>query len=134
MGKIHGKDVYVSIDGDDISEYANNLEYGRTGDSHDVTCFGADGHEFQGGLTNGTATLTGIYDDTAGVGPAAAFPPLLTTLVPIVYRPTGVGTGKREDQFTALVTAYNETAPVADMITWTAELQISGSVNTITQA
>src|SRR5215207_3163826 len=132
MGQVHGKDVYLSLDGDDISEYANGVEYGRSADSHDVTTFGSGGaHKFHGGLKNGTATINGIYDNTALTGPRAAITPLLGTVVTMVYRPEGTGTGKPQDTVDVLVSAFNESAPVADMITWVCEIQLSGTVATI---
>lgn len=133
MAKVHGKDTYVSLDGDDLSAYANNVEYNRTGDSHDVTTFGNDAHVFNGGLLNGTATVTGIYDNTALTGPRGVITPLIGTVVPLVYRPEGTGAGLPEDTVDVLVTSYAETAPVADMVTWVAQLQLSGDVATDAQ-
>ena len=43
MAKIHGKVTFVSLDGDDLSAHSNNVEFVRSGDSHDVTTFGIPG-------------------------------------------------------------------------------------------
>lgn len=133
MAKIHGKSTYVSLDGDDLSTYSTNLEFGRTADSHDVTTFGNNSHVYQGGLGDGTATLTGIYDNTAVTGPRAVIEPLIGTTTVLIRRPEGTGSGRPQDSVDVVVTAYNETSPVADMVTWTADLQLSGEVTSTVQ-
>lgn len=132
MAFIHGKGTVVTLDGDDLSAYANNVSFNRTADSHDVTTFGKASHVYQGGLGDGTAEITGIYDDGAA-GPRATIEPLIGTVVELVYRPEGTGTGKPGDTVDVLVTAYEETSPVADMISWSCKLQLSDAVVTADQ-
>lgn len=134
MGFVHGKDVFVSLDGDDLSAYANNVEYQREADSHDTTTFGKDSKTYAGGLKDGTASVSGIYDSSSSAGPRAVVAPLLGTVVEFIYRPEGTGTGKPQDTVDTLVTAYEETGAVADMVTWTCSLQLSDDVTSSTQA
>lgn len=137
MAKKHGKDTHVEIDGNDISTHTNNTAFNRAGDSHDVTTYKADpadtAHIFQGGLTQGTCTISGIYDTDVTTGPRVIIEPLVGTVVPFIYQPEGTGTGLPQDSVDVLVTAYNETSPVADMITWTAELQLTGEIDSTAQ-
>lgn len=134
MAFTHGKNTYVSLDGDDLSTYSNNVEFNRTADSHDVTTFGKNSHVYNGGLLDGEATIAGIYDNTAGTGPRAVIEPLIGTVVPLVHRPEGTGAGKPEDTVDVLVKTYDETSPVADMVTFSVELQFSDDVVTAAQA
>lgn len=133
MAFIHGKDTYISLDDNDLSAFTNTSELGRTADSHDVTCYGKGSHVFQGGLRNGTASMGGIYDNTAVTGPRAVIAPLIGTVVELVRRPEGTGSGKPQDTVNVLVTNYVETAPVADMVTWSCEMQLSDDVDTAAQ-
>lgn len=133
MGFVHGKSTYTSLDDSDISEFCNNVEFSRESDSHDTTTFGRDSKRYQGGLLDGTATLSGFYDDSESEGPAGVVEPMIGTNVQLVYRPEGTGDGKPEKTVEVLVTSYNETAPVADMITWESECQFSGDVEKTTQ-
>lgn len=133
MTFVHGKDTYVSLDGDDLSAFTNTTTYNRSADSHDVTTYGKGSHVFAGGLKNGTATIGGIYDNTAVTGPRAVIRPLLGTVVDFVFRPEGTGAGKPQDTVDVLVTAFNESSPVADMVQWTAELQLSDDVASTSQ-
>src|SRR5690606_7946939 len=128
MAAVHGKNTFISVEGNDLSEYCNNIQMPREADSHDVTTFGNSAHRYVGGLVDGTLTLQGIYDSSAG-GPQDVLEPLLGTTCTIVYCPAGDGSGQVEKTFEAVLTSYEETVPVADMITWSAEFQIDGDVS-----
>ena len=52
----------------------------------------------------------------------------------LVYRPEGTGSGKPEAEVDVLVSSYEESAPVADMITFTAELQGSDDIDDTAQS
>lgn len=131
---IHGKNTVVSLDGDDLTAYSNNSQLEITADSHDVTVYGKNSHVFAGGLKNGTATISGFYDSTALTGPRAVIRPLVGTVVELIHRPEGAGTGKPQDKVDVLVTKYTQTSPVADMVTWAVDLQFSDDVDSAAQA
>jgi hypothetical protein len=126
MAFTHSKNTYVSLADNDISSFANSTTYNRSADSHDVTTYGNLAKRYHGGLLDGTVTIGGTYDDSA-TGPRAVIQPLLGTTVEFVFRPEGTGSGKPEDTVQVVVTAYNESSPVADMVQWTAELQMDGA-------
>lgn len=128
----HGKDTVIKLNAVDLSAFVNTSEITRSADSHDTTTYGQDAHVFQGGLKNGTASMAGIYDDAA-TGPRATIEPLLGTVVTLVRQPIGTGPGLPQDSVQVLVTQYVETNPVADMIAWSCEMQLSGDVNTAAQ-
>lgn len=129
MAFVHGKGAAVSIDGDDLSAFANNITFNRTADSHNVTTFGKTSKVYVSGLKDGTATITGIYDNTASTGPGAVLRPLVGgAAVPLVYEPEGTGASKPIATVDAVVTGYEETVPVADMVTFSASLQLSDDI------
>jgi hypothetical protein len=133
MAFIHGKATFVSIDADDLSSFGTAVEFNRSADAHDVTTFGNNSHRKHGGLKDGTATINGIYDNTASTGPQAVLEPLLGTVVELIYRPEGTGSGLPERTVDVLVTTYNESSPVADMVTWTCEVEFDGDVDLTAQ-
>jgi hypothetical protein len=134
MAFVAANDVYLSVDGTDISQYCGSIETNYTIDSLDTTTFSAGGRTYQGGMTDGTLSLSGTYDDTAS-GPKAVVEPLMRTglLVEAVYRPEGTGSGKPQQTFDVLVTSYSESSAVGDMIRWSSEMQVSGPVVDATQ-
>lgn len=136
MTFVHGKNTYISLNGSNLSTWTNTSELGREADDHDVTCYGATAHVFEGGLLKGSASMGGIYDNTTGAasgGPHAVITPLVGTVVTLIRRPEGTGTGKPQESVSVLVKKYTETNPVADMVTWSAELQLSGAITPTTQ-
>lgn len=126
---VHGKDTYISVDGVDLSAFTNSTAFNRGADTHDTTGYGKKAHTHNGGLLNGSVTISGTYDNGAA-GPAATLDPLLSETVEFILRPEGTGVGKPERTCSVVVAAYNESSPVADMVTWTAELTISDEVTT----
>lgn len=133
MTFVHGKNTVVILDGDDLSAYTRTSNYERGADKHDVTTYGKNDHVFSGGLGNGAAGMGGIYDNTAGTGPRGVIEPLIGTVVTLVRRPEGTGTGKPQDSVSVLVEKYVETNPVDDMVTWSVDLQPSDAVTSTTQ-
>jgi hypothetical protein len=76
--------------------------------------------------------MGGIYDD-AVTGPAAVLRPLIGTVVVLVRKPLGTGTGKPTQTVNVLIKKYTETNPVAGMITWQCDMTKSGPLVPTTQ-
>ncbi len=131
----HGKDAYFAIDDTgatlrNISPYVNSTDVEYSQDLHDDTCYGAIGHSFAGGLTNGRITISGLWNDTADVGSRTVFKGLRNHPTPVDFEwgPEGSGSGAEKITGTCLVESYTESAPVADLVSFTASIQISGAV------
>lgn len=132
MAFVHGKKTYVSLNGSDLSPFSNTSTMSRKADKHDVTTYGKDDHVYEGGLGDGTSSIGGTYDNTA-TGPRDVIEPLIGTVVPFIRRPEGTGAGLPQDSVNALVEEYVETAPVADYVSWSVTLQLSGAVTSTNQ-
>lgn len=128
MGFVHGKGTVVSVDSNDMSIYSTSCEFELKAESHDVTTFGNDHKVFSGGLKESSLKLEGNYDDTTDVGPRATIEPAIGTVIEVIYKPEGAAATKPTRTFQALVTGYTETAPVADMVKFSAQFQGSGAV------
>jgi hypothetical protein len=133
MSFVHGKDTYFSLGGSDLSTFTNTSTFTRAADVHDSTTYGKDDHTFEGGLGVSSMSAGGMYDNTASTGPRAVIEPMVGTKVAMVRRPDGTGSGKAQDAVDVVVTSYVETNPVADMVTWSVELQGSDAVNSTAQ-
>jgi len=135
MAKQHGRHTILTIDGDDISTHTNTSEIEETADSHDTTGYGASGHAKAGGLKDGKFSCGGVYEVLATVtSPVAVIPPLIGTVVVVTRKLEGTGTGKPLETVSVLITKYVDTAPVADMVTWSCEGEVSGTIARTTQA
>lgn len=133
---MHGKDTHFSLEDAagttlrNISPYLDNVDFKRAKDSHDNTTFGAESHSYAGGLKDGTISISGLWDKTADVGTHVVLTSLLGTDVPVgfEYGPEGSTSGMTKLSGNCLVTDYSTSSPVADLVKFTAELQISGDV------
>lgn len=132
MSKVHGSQQVITFGGDAVRVANSQLE--RGGDSHDTTLSGDDDHVFSPGLGTGSFTCDGIYDNTAGTGPAAVLKPLINTVVEVVRQVDGTGTGKAQEIFDAHITKYTETAPVNDMVKWALDCTVSGPIDDADQS
>jgi hypothetical protein len=133
MADSHGSKTVVILNGVDISQYCDNSDNKRGADEHDKTTYGKNSHVVRGGLKNGSSTLSGIYDTTAGTGPRAVINPLIGSNVTYIQRVEGTGVGKPQDSVQVHVKSYVETRPVADLVRWSAELTYSDDVTSTTQ-
>lgn len=133
MAKQHGKDTVIKVGSNDISTYCNASELDRSADSHDTTTYGNVAHRKDGGLVDGKFTCSGGYDTTLVSGPRAVLEPLLGLKATVTRRAEGTGAGKAQDLFSALLTKYVETSPVADMVTWSSEWELDGDVDSTPQ-
>lgn len=135
MARHHGKNTVVTIDGNDMSNFISDSTFSATTDTHDTTAYGMDSKEYIGGLTDGTFSCEGHYDDDAA-GPRAIIKPIqvAATAVTVIRQPEGAGTGLEQDSFSAICTAYDESSPVDDKVSWSSEWQISGDITITAQA
>lgn len=133
MAFVHGKSTFISLGGDDLSTFTDASELNLSADSHDVTTYGKNSHVYAGGLKDGKATMSGTYDNTAVTGPRAVIKPLIGTVVELIRQTEGAGSGKPQDKVDVLVTGYVETNPVADMVKWSCEMQLSDDVDSTAQ-
>jgi hypothetical protein len=133
MAFVHAKDTFISLAGNDLSAFCNTSELTRKGDKHDLTTYGKDDHVYGPGLGDGEASMGGFYDNTS-TGPRDIIEPLVNTVVTLIRRPEGTGSGLPQDSVSVLVEEYVETSPVADYVTWSVKLQLSDAVTSTNQA
>jgi len=128
MTNFHGKVTVVKLNNVDYSAFANSTDFKDATETHENTTYGRDRKTYAAGLGDGTVSVGGFYDNTAVSGPRALFKPLKAagTAVPFTYRPEGTGAGKAQSLVNVIVSSFEESSPVGDMVTWTAELQMTG--------
>lgn len=128
-----GADAVFLLNALDITDFVDTVTFTDSADSLDVTTFGNDGHRKRGGLTDGTVAIGGVYDTTVN-GPHDVVAPLVGTNVALAWRPEGTGSGKPAVTGTVLVQNYVESSPVADIVRWTANLEVDGNLTYANQA
>ncbi len=133
MALVHSSVTVVKLGSNDISSYVKSSDITFEADVHDVTTYGTTSKVYKAGLTDATISLEGWFD-TAATGPRKLIQPLIGNGTVVFTRQLeGTGTGKSQDVATVIVKSFNESAPVADIVTWKAELQVTGGVNSTAQ-
>lgn len=130
MSRVHSKETVVIVDGNDISSYCTDSSRNRSSGTEDNTRYGLDDIVKDPTLRSGEFGCGGKYDSDVTDGPRAVLDPLVGTVVRILYRPEGTGTGLPQDSFDTVITGYAESAPVAGYRTWTLTTEPTGPWNT----
>lgn len=68
----HGKGTKVLLDGYDMSQILNNVDWDHSADTVDVTTFGDDDMNYLAGLRQGTMSLSGLWSDDGSGGGSTA--------------------------------------------------------------
>ncbi len=118
----------------DITAYVDSVEWGeRSRDVLETTSFSTSGgRTYIAGLADGTLSINGKFDATVG-GPDKLFNDLLDSVAgtgagTVTWRPEGNGTGKPQRAVEAICTAYTASAPVGEIVTFSASFQMSGNL------
>ncbi len=124
----HGRAAEITVNSVALSTFCDSADLSIDIDTSDTTTFGASWKRAIAGLAGGSFELAGNFDPTTTTGPASA----LTSLIgddpfPVIYEPGGAASNQSRT-FNAILTAYKESSPVADKVTFSATLLIDGAV------
>ena len=124
MARTHSRKTVIIIAGNDVSGHCTDSTCEQSSGTEDNTVYGKLAIVKDPTMLDGAFSCGGKYDDTAA-GPRAVLKPLVGTKVQVIYRPEGTGAGLPQDKFTAVITKYNESAPVAGYRVWSLETEPS---------
>jgi hypothetical protein len=135
---LHGQNLYFAVEDSagstlrDISIYVTQVDLGQAQDIHDNTTAGQTGHTYQGGLQNNTITVNGFWDKTASTGAATVLDSLNGHPDPVAFEfgPEGDTNGNVKYSGDAVFVSVDYGTPVADLVTFSAQFQVSGSIVT----
>ena len=127
MPFVHGKTSYFSYNGVDLSPFCDNVDFPQVVETAETTTFGDTSKDYIVGLRDATISISGKWDGAAsaidvtvggdlGTGTARAF----------VYGPSGNVSPKYSGN--CFCTSYQITGAVGDVVTFSAEFQVTGNV------
>lgn len=129
----HGRLAVLKIGAVDISGSVKTSTFSGSADVHDVTGYGAVGHAKAGGLIDGKFSASGTYDITATTGTPTVLEGKEGVSQTLTRQVKGTAVGNPQEVFTGVVSKFDVSAPVDDMVTWAAEWEVSGTVNRAVQ-
>lgn len=129
---VHGKNTVIKLNAVNLSAFTSKSEFKRAADVHETTGYGSSWKSKQGGLLEASFSMEGTYDSTT-TGPHDVIIPLLGTTVALIRQVEGAGSGKPETTCNVVVSSYVESSPVNDMVKWSCECEIDGTVTEANQ-
>ena len=127
----HGKSAVFKLDDSagtlrDLSSYINEASMPRDIETAETTAFGSSAKSYITGLTDATISISGMFDSVAdgylaGVVGAA-------TALDFEYGPLGSTASMIKYSGTAILTSYELSSPVGDVVTFSADLQVTGAI------
>ena len=125
----HGKSTAVLVGAYDLSAYFNDASTSSTVETSETTTFGVSGGSktYVVGLNDSTASASGLFDGDAGAVDAALGAAIGndTEVIVTVAHDGGMIVGRRCFTGTTFNTKYDVTAPVADVVSVSADFQSS---------
>jgi len=131
MAFVHGKDSVFKIDNDggtltDISAYVNSVDFPQTVDVAETTVLGKDNKTYIVGLKDATLSIAGLWDSTLDgilgvvLGQSAT--------LSFEYSPEGTCAGAVKYTGECILTSYSKNSPVGDVVSYSADFQVSDAV------
>jgi hypothetical protein len=125
----HGKNTKVLVGGYDLSAYFNEASVSEMVETGETTTFGTSAKTYITGLTDGTVSISGMFDGATGAVDAVLSSVLGSdTAVVFSVAPEGLAITRRLYAGESRATSYEISSPVADVVSVSGELQVTGGV------
>jgi predicted secreted protein len=128
---VHGKNAQFTLGTTNLSNTLNEITLPREIETAETTTFGGQDKTYITGLSDATVSLSGMFDATVD----GAINTIITNLksgsiasASFTYGPSGSAGGAPRFSGSALVTSYEISSPVGDVVTYSLELQVTGGV------
>jgi len=130
---VHGKNTDFALDdtGGTSRSLANTLtsvSFPQTIETAETTAFGSSNKSYIVGLKDTTISVSGLWDATID-GYLSGTEPASRTFI---YGPAGTTSGNVKYTGEAIMTGYTQDNPVADVVTYSVDLQVTGAVTRTT--
>lgn len=129
----HGKSTNFSLDDTggtsrDLSDVLVSVDFPEVVETGETTAFGATSKSYIVGLRDATISVSGIWDSTVD-GYIIGTEPATRTFI---FGPAGSTSGYVKYTGECILTNYSVSSPVADVVTFSMDLQCTGGVTRTT--
>ena len=127
----HGKNTVFKLDNaggtlTDVSNVLNNVSFPRETEILETTSFGSSFRTYVVGFQNATISIEGSYDASVDAHLAGVLGQDAT--LSFEYGPEGATAGNVKYTGEAYLTSYETSGAVGEIVSFSAELQVSGAV------
>jgi predicted secreted protein len=127
----HGKNAQFELAGTNLSTTLNEISLPREIETAETTAFGTQDKTYITGLSDATVSLSGMFDATTDSAISTIIANLKSGSIAsasFTYGPSGSVASSPKFTGDALVTSYEISSPVGDVVTYSLELQCTGAV------
>jgi len=135
MAFTHGKNAAFKLDNaagtlQVLTAYLDSVDLNNSVDVSETTTMGAEAKTYLSAQSDATLSISGKFDGTAVSGPHVVLSGLigLETTSSFEYGPEGSTAGKQKLLGECFLTAYTVSAPVGDVVSFSADLQVTGAI------
>jgi predicted secreted protein len=127
----HGKSAVFKVDNSagtltDLSAYINEASFPREVETAETTTFGSSAKSYITGLTDATISISGLFDSAADAVLAGITGQSAT--VSFEYGPLGSTASMIKFSGECILTSYEVSSPVGDVVTFSADFQVTGAI------
>jgi hypothetical protein len=131
----HGKSTSFKVDNaagtlTDISTSLTDVSFPRSVETAETTAFGSSAKTYIVGLSDSTVSVSGNFDATVDAHLAGVLGQSAT--LSFEYGPEGSTAGQVKYTGEAIMTSYEKSGAVGDVVTFSSELQVTGAVTRTT--
>ena len=136
----HGKNTNFQLDNAagtlvDLSTYINEVSFPREVETGETTAFGSSAKSYIVGLSDSSLSVSGMYDATIDaqiVAVIAALDAGTLATASFVYGPEGSTSTRIKFTGECIVTSYEVSSAVGDVVSFSLDLQTTGAVTRTT--
>jgi len=133
----HGKSTVFKVDNSggtltDISNSLTDVSFPQSVDTAETSAFGSSAKTYVVGLTDATISVSGMFDATVDAHLSGILAQAAT--VSFEYGPEGSTATFVKYTGEAILTSYEKSGAIGDMVSFSAEFQVSGAVTRGTYA
>lgn len=125
----HGKNTKVAFGGDNLTTYFNEASLSASAETAQTSSFGSTAHSYVIGLTDGTISLSGLFDGATGAVDEKLQGALGSEDQYVLVLPGGDGSDARALFCKCESTSYEVSSPIGDVVSVSAEFQADGGVH-----
>ena len=133
----HGKSTVFKVDNSggsltDISNTLTDVSFPQSVDTAETSTFGSSAKSYVVGLTDSTLSVSGNFDATVDAHLAAVLGQAAS--LSFEYGPEGSTAGYVKYTGEAYLTSYEKSGAIGDVVSYSAEFQVTGSITRGTYA
>lgn len=125
----HGKNTKVLVNQYNLSSYFSDGSISGSVETGETTVYGNSAKTYIVGLTDSTMSLSGFWDGAASAVDEIISAALQTSAEVITFAPEGLTAGSRVNAMTSLLTSYEVSSPVADVVKTSLEGQTTDRID-----